>query len=170
MSDETELDVRAAEGEGATAPQLPQEVFLALAAIGWADGDLDAEEADAIVAAALDAGYALEEVAALDAATRQRPRLAELDFRALSAADRAFTFSVAVWVSALDGDRSLAEREVLEELGAALGLDAEAQAAADARIVEVAARTGEHRPGRFDLAALRELVDADDWLAALGES
>ncbi|MEO0323246.1 MAG: hypothetical protein AAF447_09830 [Myxococcota bacterium] len=169
MGDETELKITAAEGEGGL-PALPREAFLALAAIGWADGDLDAEEADAIVAAALDAGYGLEEVTELEAATKEPPVVAELDFGALSPADRAFTFSVAVWVSALDGDRSPDEVRVLGELGAALGLDEDARAAADARIVEVAARTGEHRPGRFDLAALRALVDADDWLAALGAS
>ena len=36
------------------AEKMGRDVFIALAAIGWADGTLDADEADAIVRAALD--------------------------------------------------------------------------------------------------------------------
>ncbi|MEM1413779.1 MAG: hypothetical protein AAGH15_02700, partial [Myxococcota bacterium] len=137
-------------------------------AVGWADGNLDADEADAIVAAALDAGYTLEEVADIEAATKAPTTVAKLSFDALTAAERAFVFSVGVWVSALDGERSFAELRVLGELGDALGLDGAAQAAADERVLEVARRSEDHRPGRFDLGTLREIVDADDWLAAIG--
>ena len=44
------------EAESAETPTMGRDVFLALAAIGWADGNLDADEADAIVSAAVEVG------------------------------------------------------------------------------------------------------------------
>ena len=49
-----------------SANRLGRDVFLALAAIGWADGKLDEEEADAIVRTALEEGLELEEIGEIE--------------------------------------------------------------------------------------------------------
>jgi len=43
--------------------RLGRDVFLALAAVGWADGKLDADEADAIVRTAAEEGLPIEQIA-----------------------------------------------------------------------------------------------------------
>ncbi len=45
--------------------QWNKDVFVALAAIAWADGALDPDEADAIVRAAVDLGVDLEDIASI---------------------------------------------------------------------------------------------------------
>lgn len=45
---------------------LPKGAFVALAAVAWADGTLDPNEADAIIRAAADEGLALEELEAVE--------------------------------------------------------------------------------------------------------
>ena len=68
--------LRHASQERMNETRLGTDVFVALAAIGWADGQLDADEADAIVRAAADEGLSLEEIAAIEESTRAagRPR------------------------------------------------------------------------------------------------
>ena len=44
-------------------PKLGRDVYIALAAVGWADGNLDQEEADAIVRTALEEGLDIAEIA-----------------------------------------------------------------------------------------------------------
>src|SRR5206468_12674692 len=46
--------------------RLGRDVFIALAAIGWADGKLDSEEADAIVRTALEEGLAIDEISEIE--------------------------------------------------------------------------------------------------------
>ena len=54
----------------ATRPILGKEVYLGLAAVGWADGKLTPEAADAIVRTALEEGLELDDIAAIEEATR----------------------------------------------------------------------------------------------------
>ena len=49
---------------------LGRDVYLALAAVGWADGQLDQEEADAIVRTALEEGLEIDEIAEIEEATK----------------------------------------------------------------------------------------------------
>ena len=53
--------------------------LIALAAIGWADGDLDGEEADAIVRTAIEEGIELEEIEEIEAATKEPIDIGKID-------------------------------------------------------------------------------------------
>ncbi|HEX4515589.1 MAG TPA: DUF533 domain-containing protein, partial [Polyangiaceae bacterium] len=84
--------------------KLNRDIFLALAAIAWADGRLDPDEADAIVRAAVEAGLELDQIEEIEAATRERIDLGTIDRAALSKEDRLFVYAVACWIAKLDNE------------------------------------------------------------------
>lgn len=84
-------------------PRLGRDVYLALAAVGWADGKLDQEEADAIVRTALEEGLDITEIAEIEAATKEPIDLGVIDRKNLSKEDRLFVYGVACWLTRLDG-------------------------------------------------------------------
>jgi uncharacterized membrane protein YebE (DUF533 family) len=140
------------------AEKLGRDVFIALAAIGWADGALDGEEADAIVRAAVDEGLDLGEIASIESATRERVDLGVIDRAALSKEDRLFVYAVACWIARLDGKVSDEESAALGELGERLGVPEKPRAGAEAIAREVAELPEGDRPARYDLARVRALV------------
>ncbi|MFI5300953.1 MAG: hypothetical protein ACHREM_22960, partial [Polyangiales bacterium] len=71
-------------------PPLGKDVFLALAAIGWADGNLDRDEADAIARAALESGLTIDEVSAIEAATKSPVDLETFSKSKLAPLERLF--------------------------------------------------------------------------------
>ena len=62
--------------------KLGRDVYIALAAIGWSDGQLDEEEADAIVRTALEEGLELEEIEEIEEATKQPIDMGVIDMGA----------------------------------------------------------------------------------------
>ena len=68
-------------------PRLGRDVYVALAAVGWADGKLDQDEADAIVRTALEEGLDITEIAEIEAATKQPIDLGVIDRSNLSKED-----------------------------------------------------------------------------------
>ena len=74
-------------------PRLGRDVFLALAAVGWADGHLDQDEADAIVRTAIDEGLDLEVIAEIEEATRQPMDIGRIDRSKLTKEDRLFVYA-----------------------------------------------------------------------------
>ncbi len=145
-------------GDEAAFPKLSKDVFMALAAIGWADGTLDADEADAIVRAAVEAGLDLAEIEAIESATRARFDLGAVDQTALSREDRVFVYAIACWIARLDGRVTEEESNALHDLGERLGVPERPQAIAEALVREVSALPEGDRPARYDLARLRRLV------------
>jgi uncharacterized membrane protein YebE (DUF533 family) len=135
-------------------PKLGRDVYIALAAVGWADGNLDQEEADAIVRTALEEGLDIAEIAEIEAATKERVDLGVIDRKNLSKEDRLFVYAVACWLTRLDGVVSAAETEALDRLGEALKIPAKPRAIVDGIAQEIANR-GDDRPSRYDLHALR---------------
>jgi uncharacterized membrane protein YebE (DUF533 family) len=141
-----------------SAHRLGRDVFLTLAAIGWADGNLDPDEADAIVRTALEEGLEIDEIAEIERATKAPVDLETLDISRLTKADRLFVYAVASWMTRLDGvvdDRELA---ALEKLGALLKIPARPREHADAIAREIAERSDDDRPLRFDLPLLRRTI------------
>ncbi len=138
---------------------LSRDVFLALCAIGWADGELDREEADGILRAATESGLDLDALQAIEEATKTRRPLEKLDHKALSAADRMFVYATAVWLARLDGHVDPGERAALHKLGDLLGIGDGARTHASAAALEVAQAPGSDRPARYDFAALRAHLD-----------
>src|SRR5262245_65937612 len=100
--------------------RLGRDIFVALAAVGWADGKLDPEEADAIVRTALEEGLELEEIAEIEEATKRPVDIGVIDRSNMSKADRLFVYAVASWMTRLDGVVQEKETEALAKLGEAL--------------------------------------------------
>jgi uncharacterized membrane protein YebE (DUF533 family) len=139
-------------------PRLGRDVYLALAAIGWADGNLDQEEADAIVRTALEEGLDIEEIAEIEAATKQPVDMGVIDRKNLSKDDRLFVYAIASWMTRLDGTVTDTEVAALARLGEALKVPPVPREHADRIAKEVAALPDGDRPARYDLVALRRTI------------
>jgi uncharacterized membrane protein YebE (DUF533 family) len=139
-------------------PRLGRDVYIALAAVGWADGKLDREEADAIVRTALEEGLELEEIEEIEAATKQPVDIGVIDRKNLSKEDRLFVYAVASWMTRLDGVVSARETDALKKLGDSLKLPERPRWHADHIAQEVADMPEGDRPARYDLVGLRVLI------------
>jgi uncharacterized membrane protein YebE (DUF533 family) len=142
----------------ATKPILGRDVYLALAAVGWADGQLTEQAADAIVRTALEEGLELDDIATIEEATKAPIQIGEIDRMGMTKADRLYVYAVASWIAELDGQKSARTQDALQRLGDALGLPEAPRAHADAIMKEVS--TMAERPDRFDLLTLRKTLDA----------
>ena len=138
-------------------PRLGRDVYLALAAVGWADGHLDGDEADAIVRTALEEGLELEEIAEIEAATKSPMDLGIVDRTNLSKEDRLFVYAVASWMTRLDGVVTEKELAALGKLGEALKIPERPRQLVDG-IAQDVANLSDQRPSRYDLAALRRII------------
>jgi uncharacterized membrane protein YebE (DUF533 family) len=159
-------------GDDRTGLQL--DVFLALAAVGWADGKLDTEEADALVRLALEEGMSLEEIETIEKATSEPVALEWIDGAELTKADRLFVYAVASWMVRLDGVSDEREIAALDKLGALLKIPARPREHADAIAREIAELPEGDRPARYDLPKLRDtlrerLAEAQRMRAGRGE-
>jgi uncharacterized membrane protein YebE (DUF533 family) len=138
--------------------RLGRDVFIALAAVGWADGKLDSEEADAIVRTALEEGLDLDQIAEIEKATQEPVAMSVVDRSALSKEDRLFVYAVASWMTRLDGVVDTKELAALEQLGEALKVPDAARKSADGIAQEIALLPEGDRPLRFDLPRLRKVI------------
>lgn len=138
---------------------LDKNVFLALAAVAWADGRVDPDEADAIVRAAIDSGLDLDDVADVEAAAATPIDLASVDVPSMGKEDRLFVYAIACWIAEIDGARmNEAEAKTIAELGERLGIPEKLRARAEALVRDLAALPEERRPARYDLDKLRTLL------------
>jgi len=138
--------------------RLGRDVFLALAAIGWADGHLDPEEADAIVKTALEEGLEIEEIEQIEQATKEPVELGSIDISGMSKADRLFVYAVASWMTRLDGKTTEDEVAALDQLGATLKIPEKPRAHADAIAREIAALEANDKTLEYDLTKLRKTI------------
>jgi uncharacterized membrane protein YebE (DUF533 family) len=138
-------------------PRLGRDVYVALAAVGWADGKLDQEEADAIVRTALEEGLDITEIAEIEAATKEPIDLGVIDRSNLSKEDRLFVYAVACWLTRLDGVVTDAESAALAKLAEALKIPDKPRAIVDGIAQDVANR-GDDRPDRYDILGLRKAI------------
>ena len=138
--------------------RLGRDVFLALAAIGWADGKLDGEEADAIVRTALEEGLGLDEIDEIERATKEPVEMSVIDRSKLTKEDRLFVYAVAAWMTRLDGVVDGNELAALDALGEKLKVPETARRAADHIAQEIALLPEGDRPLRFDLPRLRKVI------------
>jgi uncharacterized membrane protein YebE (DUF533 family) len=139
-------------------PRLGRDVYIALAAIGWADGQLDQEEADAIVRTALEEGLELDEIAEIEEATQKPVDIGVIDRKNMSKEDRLFVYAVASWMTRLDGKVTEGELSALKKLGGALQVPEKPRQHADAIAQEVVDLSDDDRPARYDLVALRRII------------
>jgi len=138
--------------------KLGKDIFIALAAVAWADGKLDPDEADAIVRAAVDEGMELDEIGAIEAATRQKVDLGVVDRAGLSKEDRLFVYGVACWIARMDGQVTPEETAALAKLGERLGIPERPRTIVEGIAQQVAEMPEGDRPARYDLSALRRIL------------
>jgi uncharacterized membrane protein YebE (DUF533 family) len=129
-----------------------------LAAVGWADGQLDGEEADAIVRTALEEGLEIEEIAEIEAATKDPVDIGVIDRSGMSKEDRLFVYAVACWLATLDGVITENEESALAKLGEALKIPEKPRENAYGIARQVAEMPDGDRPDRYDLMALRRII------------
>lgn len=139
--------------------RLNNQVFLALATIAWANGDLAASERAGILSAARNAGYKEEELAYLSKLIETRVELSSLSLHRLSALDRVFVYGTAEWVARLDGDVLPSEAEALQKLGDFLKVSEQVRTRARTFVLELAKLPEGNRPDKYDLPKLRDLLE-----------
>ncbi|MCC6525137.1 MAG: DUF533 domain-containing protein [Polyangiaceae bacterium] len=138
--------------------RLGRDVFLALAAVGWADGKLDEDEADAIVRTALEEGLDLDEITSIEEATKKPVDIGAIDLRSMSKADRLFVYAVASWMARIDGVVADKERQALDKLGEALRLPERPRQYADDIAREIGQAADSDKPAFFNLPKLRRTL------------
>lgn len=124
--------------------QLGKDVFLALAAVVWADSVVTKEEAEALLTAARASGLEGADLAAIEEATRVRTHLDVLDVTRLGDDEREYVYALATWLANADGVVVDEEREVIRALGdrLVLGADARERAATAAMALDLAPSLG----------------------------
>jgi hypothetical protein len=135
---------------------LPKQSFLALAAIGWADGALERIEATGLLRAAREAGVAGTDFTEIERAVSTKTTLDAVDLSALGPREQVFTYALAAWLAQLDGVVSTSEKGPLAELGDKLGLAPALRARAAAAANDIACLPGGGRPERYDFQKLGE--------------
>ena len=140
--------------------QLPKEAFLALAALGWADGELDEKEGAALLRAAREGGLGGEGQTEVEAAVRSRVELGSLPVSRMGRGDRALTYALAVWLVRLDGVVTPEEKMSLRTLGNTLELPDGIRTRISAAAHEVASLPDGDRPEKYDFKALRSRLRA----------
>ncbi len=138
--------------------KLPHDAFIALAAVGWADDHLGKDEAEGILRAARDYGIAGAELAQVEAATKQKVTIAEVDTIRLSRGDRVRTFALGTWLVRVDGVVTEKEKALLQSLGDRLGLPAGIRDRAALAATDAAAASD--RPDTYDFTALEARLAA----------
>jgi hypothetical protein len=134
--------------------KLPLQSFLALAAIGWADGSLQRIEREGLVRAATECGLAADELAQVERAAKEHRSLDGVSLGGLSQWEQVLTYAIASWFAALDGVVSTSEHETLMRVGDELGLDAALRVRATAAANDIACLPGGGKPDRYDFVKL----------------
>jgi len=141
-----------------TETRLGRDIYHALAAVGWADGELDPEEADAIVRTAAEEGLPIEQIAEIEEATKKPLDMGVIDRSGLTKEDRLFVYCVASWMTRLDGLITDSEVDALKRLGEGLKLPETARSQADMIVQQVAQLPEGDRPDRYNLLRLRQII------------
>ncbi len=138
--------------------KLGRDVFVALAAVGWADGKLHPDEADAIVRTALEEGLEIEEISEIEKATKKPVDIGSIDISKMSKADRLFVYAVGSWIVRLDGTVDESETKALAKLGEALKIPERPREHAQKIAEEIAGLSESAEPVFYNLPKLRRTL------------
>ncbi len=119
------------------------ETLALLITMAWADGHLDDQEKEGVLAAASVFNLTKELRGRLDQLLEKPIGLEELLVEELSARDKAFAYVAAAWLAGVDDNVHAKEEELLGKLGSVLGLT-------DARRNELAGIARDLEPLRKD--------------------
>ena len=137
--------------------RLGRDGYIALAAVGWADGKLDPDEADAIVRAALDEGLEIEDIAQIEEATKKPVNIGIVDQK-LSKEDRLYVYGIAAWIAKMDGVVTDDETSALGRLAGALKIPERPREIVMKIVQDIVSLSGDNRPARYDLVELRRVI------------
>lgn len=136
------------------------QVFLAIATVAWANGDLSADERAGILSAARSAGYSDQDLALLGRGIEMRRELSSLSLHRMSAQDRVFAYAASEWLARLEGGQvGPSEAAALKALGDFLLVSEDVRAKALEAVQEIAALPTGNRPDRYDFVKLREVLE-----------
>jgi hypothetical protein len=133
---------------------LPKQSFLALAAIGWADGSLQRVESTGLLRAAREAGIAGDDFNAIEEAAKEHTSLEKVDLAGMSQWDQVLTYALAAWFAQLDGVLSTTEKDTMADLGDKLGLSEALRLRCAAAANDIACLPGGGKPERYDFQKL----------------
>jgi hypothetical protein len=134
--------------------RLPVQSFLALAAIGWADGSLQRIEREGLVRAAGECGLAGDELAEIEKAAVEKRSLDGVDLSGLTKVQQVMTYALASWFAALDGVISTSEHQTMVRVGDLLNLTEALRVRAAAAANDIACLPGGGKPDRYDFVKL----------------
>jgi hypothetical protein len=139
---------------------LPKQAFLALAAVGWADGSFRKNEAASLLRAASACGVAGDDLAEIERSTKSEVSLDKFDATGLNEWERVLTYALASWLACLDGVQSTSESDALKKLGEHLTLETGVRQRAASAAFDIAVLPEGGRPEKYDFdklaARLRE--------------
>jgi len=135
------------------------QVFLAIATVAWANGDLSADERAGILSAARSAGYNDDDLALLTKGIEMRRDLSSLSLHRMSALDRVFAYAASEWLARLEGTVGQSEAAALKALGDFLMVSEEVRDSARQAVLEIAQLPTGARPERYDFVMLREVLE-----------
>ncbi len=118
--------------------KLSKDVFVALCAVGWADGEMKAPEAAMVLRAARASGVSGAELEAVERATRAPESGKRSGKVSLSSGEGEFVYALACLLSATDGAIDESEREAIATIADRLRIPFEVRARAAAASVAVA--------------------------------
>lgn len=130
---------------------LGRDVFLALAAVIWADGRVVPSEAKAIADAARACGLSGDDLTAVVGATLERTELPTS--LKLTHDEQLFVYGIAVWLAEVDGVVTHEETAVVSKIGDMFALSVEERA-----MVWAAARASTPEGMKRDVNALAEAI------------
>jgi hypothetical protein len=139
--------------------KLGKNVFVALAAVAWADGKETPDETEALLHAARDCGV---DDAGLDEVKRVTLEKATIDGirkLAMTPRERVYVYAIATWLARIDGVVMPEEREMLARLGDILRLADGDRTRASAASFAVSQLEGGDKPSRFDIAKLAARIE-----------
>ena len=139
--------------------KLGKNVFLALTAVGVADGAASDAEVEGLLHAAADSGVEAGELDEIKTAAKNgKGNFREVGKLSLSPEERLFVYAIATWLVRIDGMVMPEEKMALMKLGDALMLADGDRTRASAASFKVWQLDPSVRPQRFDLAALAEAI------------
>lgn len=133
---------------------LPKSSFIALSAVAWADGRMSRDEAAGLLRAAEKCGLSGDDLAGVEAATKESVSLDAFDADSLDDWQKALTYALASWLARLDGVTSTDEHQSLTALGDRLELSKDKLGAAASAAFDISTEKGGHRPERYDFDKL----------------
>jgi len=137
--------------------KIGRDTLLAIAAVAWADGNVDPSEAAALRKAAQHLALQGEELAEVERAVATPVTLEQVETVRMNRLTRLFTYATGCWMAEIDGALSQSESGVLDLLGDRLGLSGIARQRAHELVQSLAARSSSDG---LDLLELRSRLSA----------